>query len=159
MSNAPNHPTAAAAREIDSPRAMARLVALLIVADTRLDPRELAMLDELDAFGRLGLERAEFMHVASELCAELGERLQQRPWLTLSEQALIESELQAVRDPAKQRLVCRLGAAVITADGRVQDSERVLFDYLLLRWGLTRADVSQAILADKRAWSPPSRPA
>ncbi|MDZ5458135.1 hypothetical protein [Azohydromonas lata] len=137
------------ARDIDSPQAMARLIALLIVADTKLDPRELAMLDELDAFGRLGLERAEFMRVASDLCEELGERLQARPWLSLSEQALIEAELQAVRDPAKRLLVARLGAAAITADGRVQESERVLFDYLLLRWGLTRADVSQAIREDR----------
>jgi hypothetical protein len=137
------------ARDTDSPQALARLIALLIVADTRLDPRELAMLDELDAFERIGIGRAEFLHVASELCEELGERLQQRPWLTLSERALIEAELQAVRDPAKQRLVARLGAAVITADGRVQDSERVLFDHLLLRWGLTRADVSQAIREDR----------
>ncbi len=136
-------------RDTDSPQAMARLIALLIVADTRLDPRELAMLDELDAFTRLGLERAEFMRVAGALCDELGERLQQRPWLSLSERLLIEAELQAVRDPAKRLLVARLGAAAITADGRVQDSERVLFDHLLLRWGLTRADVSQAILADK----------
>lgn len=136
-------------RETDSPQAMARLIALLIVADTRLDPRELAMLDELDAFGRIGIDRAEFMHVAGELCEELGERLQQRPWLTLSERALIEAELQAVRDPARQRLVARLGAAVITADGRVQDSERVLFDHLLLRWGLARTDVSQAIREDR----------
>lgn len=136
-------------RETDSPQAMARLIALLIVADTKLDPRELAMLDELDAFGRLGLERAEFMRVASDLCEDLGERLQTRPWLSLSERALIEAELQAVRDPAKRLLVARLGAAAITADGRVQESERVLFDYLLLRWGLTRADVSQAIRADR----------
>jgi hypothetical protein len=135
--------------DTDSPQAMARLIALLIVADTRLDPRELAMLDELDAFTRLGLERAEFMRVAGALCDELGERLQQRPWLSLSERLLIEAELQAVRDPAKRLLVARLGAAAITADGRVQDSERVLFDHLLLRWGLTRADVSQAILADR----------
>jgi hypothetical protein len=137
------------ARDTDSPQAMARLIALLIVADTRLDPRELAMLDELDAYGRLGIARDEFMQVAAELCGELGERLQQRPWLTLSEQALMEAELQTVRDPAKRLLVARLGAAAITADGRVQGSERVLFDYLLLRWGLTRADVSQAILADR----------
>jgi hypothetical protein len=136
-------------RDTDSPQAMARLIALLIVADTRLDPRELAMLDELDAFTRLGMERAEFMRVAGALCDELGERLQQRPWLALSERVLIEAELQAVRDPAKRLLVARLGAAAITADGRVQDSERALFDHLLLRWGLTRADVSQAILADR----------
>ncbi|NML13896.1 hypothetical protein [Azohydromonas caseinilytica] len=135
-------------RDTDTPEAMARLIALLIVADTKLDPRELAMLDELDAFGRIGIERTEFMRVASELCEELGERLQQRPWLTLSERALIEAELQTVRDPARRRLVARLGAAVITADGRVQDSERVLFDHLLLRWGLTRADVSQAVRED-----------
>lgn len=138
-------------RDTDSPEALARLLALLIVADTRLDPRELAMLDELDAYARLGLERADFMHVAGALCDELGDRLQQRPWLSLSERALIDAELQCVQDPAKRLLVARLGAAIITADGRVQDSERVLFDHLLLRWGLTRADVTQAIREDRPA--------
>lgn len=58
--------------------------------------------------------------------------------------------LAGVRDPAKRLLVARLAAGVITADGRVQDIERLVFDHLLARWGLTRSEVSRAILNDRR---------
>lgn len=142
-------PAAPAVPATDSPEALARVVTLLIVADTRLDPRELDMLDQIDAFTRLGLGRAAFMQVARDFCDEIGDRMAQRPWLTLSGLALVEEELARVRDPDKRLCVCRIAAAVITADGRVQDSERRLFDHLLLRWGLSREDVTRAILADR----------
>jgi len=135
---------------VDSPEAMARVVACLMVADTELDPREVGVLDELDAFRRLGIERGAFMREARVFCAELGQRMGARAWLRLSDVALIDEVLAGVADPAKRLLVARLVAGVITADGRVKDIERLMFDHMLCRWGLTRSQVSRAILNDRR---------
>lgn len=134
----------------DSPEALARVLAMMIVTDAELDPRELDMLEELDAFGRIGIEREGFRATAQQYCAELGARMGDRAWLQLSDVMLIDEILRPVQGAAQLLLVARLCAAIITADGRVHDIERLVFDHMLARWGLTRAAVSRAILADRR---------
>jgi uncharacterized tellurite resistance protein B-like protein len=136
--------------ETDSPEALSRVVAMVMVADTELDPREMGELDAIDAFRRLGIPRARFADVARAYCADLSSRMGEQPWLSLADLALIDGVLARVRDPAKRLLVARLCAAVITADGRVAEIERLVYDHMLARWGLTRRQVSQAILADRR---------
>lgn len=133
----------------DSPEALARVLAMMIVTDTELDPRELHMLDELDAFARIGITRSRFLATARAYCADLRSRMGDRPLLHLSDVGLIDEVLAPVEDPAKRLLVARLSAAIITADGRIEDIERVVFDHLLCRWGLTRGDVTRAIREDR----------
>jgi hypothetical protein len=132
----------------DSPEALAQVVILAIVADTELDARELAILDELDAYARLGTTRDAFLRQARAHAERT--RLGERGYLRMSDIAQIDAALEAVRDPIKRLLACRLAASVITADGRVHDVERLVFDHMLCRWGLTRSMVSRAILADRR---------
>jgi hypothetical protein len=134
----------------DSPEALARVLAMMIVTDADLDPRELDMLEQLDAFARIGITRAGFRATAQRYCAELGARMGDRPWLLLSDVMLIDEVLRPMQGAAQRLLVARLSAAIITADGRVRDIERLVFDHTLARWGLTRAAVSRAILADRR---------
>ncbi|MBK9361552.1 MAG: hypothetical protein IPM99_10670 [Rubrivivax sp.] len=134
----------------DSPEALARVLAMMIVTDAELDARELDMLEQLDAFGRIGITREGFRATAQQYCAELGARMGDRAWLQLSDVMLIDEILRPVQGTAQRLLVARLSAAIITADGRVHDIERLVFDHMLARWGLTRAAVSRAILADRR---------
>ncbi|MCE2917997.1 MAG: hypothetical protein ACOVOT_16385 [Rubrivivax sp.] len=131
----------------DSPEALARAVAMAMVIDTELDPSEIDALDRLDAFGRLGLGRARFMDVARDFCVGLRERIGAADRMVMADVSLIDECLAGVRAPDKRLLVAQLVAGVIAADGRVKDIERMAYDHLLLRWGLTRRDVSQAILA------------
>jgi hypothetical protein len=133
---------------VDSPEALTQVLILAVVADAAFDARELAILDELDAYTRLGTTREAFLRQA--LAHAQGTRLGERGYLRMSDIAQIDAALEAVRDPAKRLLVCRLAASVITADGRVHDVERLVFDHMLCRWGLTRSMVSRAILADRR---------
>lgn len=135
---------------VDSPEALARAVALILVADGRLDPREVEALDELDACRRLGLGRAEFLRQARLCAAWLDPGLGAAGWLRASDIERIDTLLAGVRDPALRRTVARLAAGVITADGRVDALERQVFDHMLARWALTRSDVSRAILEDRR---------
>ncbi len=46
-------------------------------------------------------------------------------------------------------LVCRLAAAVVTADGRVTHDERLVYDHALVRWRISQSDVTHAILNDR----------
>jgi urease accessory protein UreH len=55
----------------------------------------------------------------------------------------------AVPGTKNRLLVCRLAAAVITADGRVTHDERLVYDHALARWRINQSDVTQAILEDR----------
>lgn len=129
----------------DSPQALSRVLVMLMVADTELDPRELTALDEMAAFELLGIERQQFLATAREYCAELAARMGEHDHLRLSDLALIDEMLSVVRDPRARLRVCCLAQRIITADGRVDDLERRVFDHMLCRWGLTRGEVARAL--------------
>jgi hypothetical protein len=55
----------------NSPDAMARVVAMMIVTDGHVDDREIAILDRLNAYELIGLSRNDFMRVAKNYCGTL----------------------------------------------------------------------------------------
>ena len=129
----------------DSPQALSRVLVMLMVADTELDEREVAALDDMAAFDLLGIERRQFLDTARDYCAELATRMGDRDYLRLSDLALIDEMLAGVRDPRARLRVSCLAQRVTTADGRVDDLERRVFDHMLCRWGLTRGEVARAL--------------
>ena len=133
---------------VDHPECVARAVALLTAANARIDSRELKRLDELDAYRRIGVSRERFLELAQACRDELGHGLAGRSWITADDIERIDRILNAVNDPQLRLLVCRLAAAVITADGCVCDGERMVFDHMLGRWRVNRSMVTEAIRVD-----------
>lgn len=129
----------------DSPQARSRVLLLLMGADNQVDQKELAALDDMAAFDLLGIERRQFLATAREHAAELAARRGGRDDPRLADLAEIDEMLAAVRDPDARLRLCCLAQRVVTADGRVDEPERRLFDHMLCRWGLTRADVACAL--------------
>jgi hypothetical protein len=127
---------------------LARALALLIGADAHLDGRELARLEELDAFRRVGVSRARFLELVEACCEEVGEYLVGQSWLSIADLHRIDGILDAVDDPQQRLLVCRLAASVLPADGRVSEAERLIYDHVLGYWHINRSAVTEAILHD-----------
>lgn len=132
----------------NSPQALARVLAMVLVADNSIDDRELEVLDRLDAWSRLGLPRGAFLAVAEAEDARLHGRFTDKPWLSLDDSRVIDEALAAVEDPSARLLVCRLAAGVVTADGCVREAERLVYDHLLMRWRIDRQQVAEAIRRD-----------
>jgi hypothetical protein len=126
----------------------ARVVAAMAAANGRLKDCELDMLAELDAFRRLGVSRQRFVALAREGIAAMGELLDERGWLTTRDLLYLDRLLVEIEDRQLRLLVCRLTAAVITADGHVSEHERSAYEHMLACWHLSPSTVSQAILAD-----------
>ena len=126
--------------------APARVLALLVAANGRIDPRELQVLEELDAFERIGVPRERFIALAQECLQEVGAGLAECSWLRARDQAYVDRLLDAVTDPQLRLVLCRLAAAAATADGRVTGDERLVYDHVLARWRISRTMVTQAIL-------------
>lgn len=128
--------------------AAARVLALLVAANGHIDNDELAALEKLDAFTRLGVSRDRFVELAQLCVTEVGSGLHEHSWLRTSDLAYVDRLLDAVPDEATRLLVCRLSAAAITADGRVSRDERMVYTHALARWRIQPQQVSEAIRRD-----------
>lgn len=129
--------------------AAASLVAIVVSANGRIDAREVAELDRLRAYVRLGIERKDFMALADSALAEVGLPLSRSQLLRLSDRSRLLTLQDAVADPGLRLLVCRLSAAVITADGRVTTDERLVYASLLSQWAVSDTMVTHAIMRDR----------
>lgn len=129
--------------------AAARVLALLVSANGQVDDAELARLEDLQAFDRLGVGRDAFVQMAQRCLADVGAGLCERSWLRTSDMLYVDALLDAVPDAAMRLLVCRLCAAAITADGKVSGDERLLYGHMLARWRIDQDQVAQAIRDDR----------
>jgi len=118
----------------DSPEAAARLLALALIADGRLQPAETRLLERSRAHERLGLSEAGLHEVLRHLCTDLIAEARARELgddgddSDDGEACLIEPETLArlfaeVRDPALRRTVLRLAMQAIRADRHLHEGE------------------------------------
>lgn len=126
----------------------AMLLAIVVSANGRIDAREVVELERLRAFERLGVRRDRFLHAAEAALQEIGLPLSQTQWLRFGDRSRMVDLQQAVSHPGERLLVCRLSAAVITADGKVTGDERQVYASLLSQWGVTQTMVAHTIMRD-----------
>jgi uncharacterized tellurite resistance protein B-like protein len=126
----------------------ARVLAAMTVANGRAKECEFKRLEELHAFARLGITRERFVALTREARAAMGKSPSERGWLSSSDLEYLERLLIQIEDRTQRLLVCRLTAAVVTADGCVSAHERAAYEHMLACWHVTPSMVAQAILAD-----------
>lgn len=132
--------------------AAASALAMLMAADGRVDEREILTLAALDAFRRLAVTRQRLLDLANQSLDDTAAQRCGRLWLSAADRACLDKLLDAVPSQPERLLVCRLAAAVVTADGRVTPDERLVYDHMLARWGVTQSMVTDAILHDRRRY-------
>ena len=126
----------------NSTNAMARVLAVTMIADGRLESRELRNLGRANAYARLGMTQAEFMQVLFDLCEDL---LTRAPRTSDGQCKLgplpVAQMLAEVSEPSRRRDLVQLMIEVIRADGLVTRGESLIFWEALDAWGMTLADV------------------
>lgn len=127
--------------------AAARVLALIVSADGRVDRCELDAIDRLDGFSTLGIDRASFVGLAAQIGAQLGGGPCERSWLTASDEAFVDHLLDAVADPQQRITVGRLGAAAIDASGEAPLGSRLVFGHAMARWRIPRDRLAQPAAA------------
>jgi hypothetical protein len=130
----------------DSPAAMARVLAMTMMADACFHPRELEALDRVGAFGCLGLTRNSFLTVASECFEAQMQSMRAADRAQLLDDASLDAALDAVQAPDKRELVYRLVLELLPADGRLSEGELALLQRLLDRWNLRDAASAHALV-------------
>lgn len=127
---------------LNSPKAMARVLAVTLLADGLLESREFDNLARANAYARLGMTQGEFMQVLFEFSEDLLTRAPRSAEGDCKlEPGLMGQMLAEVADPWRRRELVRLMIEIIRADGRVTRGESVMFWETLDAWGMTLADV------------------
>jgi len=123
--------------ERNSPQAVSRILAMMMITDAKLDDREVEVLDELRVFDIVGITRAGFSEVVKDYCAELMETGGASGKIRLVDKARIDRIIDLVDDPQKRVNTCGMILNIANADGTLHDSELAVFGYILERWGMT----------------------
>jgi uncharacterized tellurite resistance protein B-like protein len=106
---------------VDSPHAAARILALLIIVDGNMAASELAALERSKILDQIGLDLAQFQRAVQDLCEDLHTSTLHGS-LQLDD-ALIDSFLGEVADPALRRSLLRAMWTISDADGWLADAE------------------------------------
>ena len=118
----------------NSPRAMARLAVLALLADGQLDECELKTLERRGAFATLGISRQDFVEVLYDFCADVARLSENSRGYRLSP-PLLKALFAEVDDRAAKERLLKLIASIISSDGHFSDGEEKLFLGALHAWG------------------------
>lgn len=145
----------------NSPEAAARLVALVLISDGHVCRSEFEGLHALHAEGRLGLAPGALPEILHQLCEDLLATAPAASGLAQAvDEAIVQSLLDEVDDPALQRLVFELAMAATRADGHAAEGELSLLGTMIVRWGLFgAADVPTTGRLSRAPQTAPAEPA
>ena len=128
----------------NSPEAIARVLAMTMITDARLDDRELDAMETFGIYRKLGLTKEEFAIVVADYCDELVQAGDIDGKINLMDHDRIEAILAPVTDAARQLDVASMVLAIVKADGGIHDTELELLRTILDRWDLSLEDIRAA---------------
>jgi uncharacterized tellurite resistance protein B-like protein len=129
----------------DSPQAMARVLAMTMIADAKLDDRELEIMDRLHLYDVLGLTKAEFSRVVKEYCEEVVATGSPQGKVDLLDRARIDAIADLVQEPSRRMDVAQMMLNIVKADGALHQAELALLRYILARWDLSFDEIRRAV--------------
>jgi len=124
---------------VDSPRAKARLIALALLADGKLDADELEGLRRRGAFRELGIAQENFYEVLYDFCSDVT-RVPAGTGNYLLSPELLEGLFAEVQDPVQRRILLHLIFDVIRSDGLLAVGEARLYWNAIDAWQLRMED-------------------
>jgi uncharacterized tellurite resistance protein B-like protein len=121
----------------NSPEAVSRILAMMMITDAKLDDRELDVLDKLRIFQLVGISKERFSEVVQNYCQDLSRSENSTGKIRLVDKARIDQIVDRVDDRETRLKTCRMLLNIASADGTLHDAELSVFRYILERWGLT----------------------
>lgn len=135
----------------NSPEALARVVAIALMADGAIDSSELKSLERHDIINRTGLDHDRFDQVFYEYYEDLLSCAHRLPSGQFELDALnIGLLLDEIRDPSLQKKALRAILDIVNADRRLTGSEASLVAQALKHWGIDLYEVSDTSIPSHR---------
>ncbi|QEL55383.1 TerB family tellurite resistance protein [Chromobacterium paludis] len=127
----------------NSPEAMARLLAMFMITDGNMDPRELELLEKLHVYHLINLPRKQFAQVLRDYCDDLSDEAEEDGSIHLLDRERVDSLLAEVSDHRKRILTCVLAMDIAKSDGTISDSEMALLSHMMKSWNISLDDLER----------------
>lgn len=131
----------------NSPQAMARVLAMMMVTDGKLDPREIEILEQLNIYEIVGISRVGFMSVVHDYCSDLLAAGNTEGRIRLVDKARIDEVIGLVDDRRARVLACGIMLNIVNADDRISDTELAVLRYILDSWCLPLDSLERELMA------------
>lgn len=127
----------------NSPAAIGRLIAMAILADGRLDNREVDWIKHNDTASLLGVDRDTLIQVLLDCCRDVITEAEQERVFLLEDHRLARLA-DDVTDKALQKVALSAMLLIAKSDGDVSEGEQTLLRFLMSRWEITLEDLTVA---------------
>lgn len=125
----------------DSPEAISRLLAMFMITDGSMDPREMESLENLHVYEILGLSRKQFIQILVDYCNDLTDEAEQDGTIHLIDRNRIDALLEDITDRKSRILSCALALDMCKAHDSISESEMTLLRYMMDHWEITLEDI------------------
>ncbi len=125
----------------NSPEAIARILAMFMITDGNMDPREIETLESLHVYQLVGLARKDFINVLMEYCDDISDEAEDDGTIHLLNGERISNILDAVTERNKHVLCCALALDICKADKEISDSEMLLLRHMMTHWHISLDDL------------------
>lgn len=127
----------------NSPEAMARIVAVALLADGAIDPAEMSVLERRDVIGAIGIGRERFDRVLADYCEDYLASVQSMPYGHFRhDEQTIALLLDEIRAPELPRKVLRAMLDVVNADRCLGGDEAVVVARAMRQWDIELHEVA-----------------
>lgn len=128
---------------LNSPEALARLLAMFMITDGNMDPRELELLDKLHVYDLIGLPRKQFTKVLVDYCDDVSDEANDDGTIRLLDAERIDGLLTEITDRRKRVLACVLAMDISKSDGTISEPEMALLSHMMKSWGISLDDLER----------------
>lgn len=121
----------------DSPEAMARIIALALMADGAIDLSELKSLKHHEITKDLGLDDRQFDKVVHDFCEDMMTFAHRASTGQFElDQKSMDALLGEIQNPELQNQLLSAMLHIVNAEGKLSSGEAVLVSRAMTRWGL-----------------------
>jgi len=138
----------------NSPEAVARVVASLLIGDDRISPRELDFMDRAGMFSIIGVERHLFMRIASELIGEIRRDRETALDPRRVRDERFDAALDAIEDRDQQNLVSAVLVYLAAADSNLDEEGKALVRHVFQRWNVSAETLEREFNVPRRRTRP-----
>lgn len=131
---------------VDSPQAMARILAMLLISSDHVGDKEFDQLEALDFYDILGVSHTEFINILHCYCEDVSDDAEDGT-IHLIDLQRINQLLDEVSDPKKRLITAAIALDVVKADREIDEAEMAIFTHILDYWHLTLDDIQATFAA------------